>query len=90
MARKHPPARWTIALLAGACAGCSSAPHPEPESVITVLEPLAPLGPVLTLGAGDALGRSVFVQDVILAALARAAEPVIVDAPVELEDDQAR
>jgi len=69
------------------CAGGRSAP-----TNITVLEPLPLAGPVLTLGAGDALGRAVFINDIILAAgLARDAEPVIVDAPVWFEfEDEAR
>lgn len=70
------------------CSGCSFG-RPAPTH-ITVLEPLPVSGAVVTLGAGDALGRAVFIQDIILAAAeSRDRAPVVVDAPVffDLEDE---
>lgn len=68
-------------LLAGGCAGNQTA------SPITVLEPLPVMG-VVTLGAGDALGRSIFIHDVILAAGERAGRrESIADVPVVVEDE---
>jgi hypothetical protein len=58
-------------------------PTETTESGFVLAAGIAPDGRVLTLGAGDALGRAIFINDVILAALDQA-EAMPLDALAEV------
>lgn len=65
-----------LAFMLGAAGGCSLQPAPSPT--IAQFEPM-PARMVVSLGAGDTLGRAIYVNDLILAAgeAKRSQNPVV-------------
>lgn len=73
-----------LVLFLGAAGGCSLQPAPSPT--IAQFEPM-PQRTVASLGAGDTLGRAIYVNDLILAAAqVHRSENPVVRVPVEATD----
>lgn len=68
----------------GAAGGCSMQPAPSPT--IAQFEPM-PMRAIASLGAGDALGRAIYVNDLVLAAAqARASQNPVATVPIQGTD----